>query len=156
MAVYRNLTACIALGHHVTAFISGGWSQLYLVDLEWSTDALQHTSGLQLRPQWEKLDRVHGHRERVIHSLQGLNLKVDKMNYCLGSLDHNSTLKINMILKQAKLFKFVWSVYLNPCIKEKNQTPVSLSSQCSHNTVFSTCNHIAPGNRVQHALQSSA
>ena len=55
----------------------------------------------------QKLDRVHGHRERVTHSLQGLNLKVDKMNYCLGSLDHNSTLKINMILKQAKLFKFV-------------------------------------------------
>ena len=72
VAVYRNLTACIALGHHVTAVISGGWSQLYLVDLEWSTDALQHTSGLQLRPQWEKLDRVHGHRERVTCCQPGL------------------------------------------------------------------------------------
>ena len=46
VAVYRNLTACIALGCHVTAIVSG-WSQLYLTDLEWSTDALRHNSGLQ-------------------------------------------------------------------------------------------------------------
>ena len=83
-------------GHsdHMMAIVSG-WSRLYLADLERSTDALRNNSGLL---PWgstaapvkggciQKLDHMHGHSERVMHCHQGLNLKVDKINYHLGSL----------------------------------------------------------------------
>ena len=78
--------------------IVSGWSQLYLADLQWSTDALRHNSGLLVTCYLEaplkgggiqQLDRVQGHTgsDCVTHCQQGLNLKVGKKRPHLGTQD---------------------------------------------------------------------
>ena len=69
--------------------------QLFLADLEWSTGALRHNSGIWVdccleAPvngcNMQKLDRVHECRDRVTRHHLGLSLKVCKMKYSLYSL----------------------------------------------------------------------